>query len=106
MSDDHRVREAAERLTKALADQGLIIAAGWQTYRLLCLRLLPHETREDLQEAWMASAEHLFSCMVSMLDPGVEETDADLRRMDRLHEELKPIRQTLKLKYGRTAGSA
>jgi hypothetical protein len=100
------IRTLAERITRSLVDQGKLIEAGWQTYRLLCLHTPPHEARDDLREAFLAGAEHVFSSMITMLDPGTEETDDDMRRMDQLHAELEPVRKTLTLKYGRTAGSA
>jgi hypothetical protein len=100
------VKELADRLSKALADEGRVVAAGWQIYRLACLKIPPHEARDDLREAFEAGAEHLFGTMMSMLDPGTEETPADMARMDRLNDELKPIRQRLQLKYGVTMGRA
>lgn len=100
------VKKLAERVTRDLADQGKLLEAGWQAYRLLCLQVPPHEARDDLREAFMSGAEHLFASIMSMLDPGTEETPDDMRRMDRLNDELEPIRQGLRLKYGRTAGSA
>lgn len=106
MVNETTIHGLAEKITKSLADQGKLIEAGWQCYRLLCLKMQPHETRDDLREAFLAGAEHVFSSIIGMLDPGTEETDADLHRMDRLHAELETVRKTLTLKYGRTAGSA
>jgi hypothetical protein len=99
-------REVAERLVRRLADEGLLIEAGWQTYRLLFLKLPPHEPRDDLKEAYLVGAEHVFASIINMLDPGIEETEADISRMDALHTELEPIRKVLTLKYGRAAGRA
>jgi hypothetical protein len=103
---DNRIRDLAERLTKQLADNGKLLEAGWQSYRLLCLKLPPHVASDGLREAFMAGAEHTFASIINMLDPGSEETEADLKRMDLLHAELEPVRRTMTLKYGRTAGRA
>ena len=103
---DPRIQAAADKLVRSLADGGQLIAAGWQAYRLLCLKTPPHEARDDLREAFMAGAEHTFTSMLGMLDPGEKETEADMQRMVRLDAELEPVRRMLKLKYGRTAGSA
>jgi hypothetical protein len=35
-----------------------------------------------MQLAFMAGAEHVWSSVINMLDPGEEPTDADMRRMD------------------------
>jgi hypothetical protein len=98
--------KAASIITRMLADEGKLLEAGWQVYRLLCLRMPPHENREDLQEAFMAGCEHTFASMIGMLDSEEEPTDADMQRMNMLHAELEPITAKLKLKYGRTAGRA
>ena len=42
----------------------------------------------EMQLAFMAGAEHLFSSIMGILDPGEEPTDADLSRMDLIHKEL------------------
>src|SRR5277367_1872575 len=99
-------QEMAEKLTKDLADQGKLLEAGWQTYRLLCLKKSFSDPAYDLREAFYGGAEHIFSSMINMMDPGIEETEADLTRMDLLHKELSEIRDQLRLKYGRTAGNA
>lgn len=100
------IRKLAERLTKDLADQGMLLEAGWVGYRLLCLKVPPHERADDKREAFMAGCEHTFASIISMMEPDAEPTDTDLARMDKLHKELEPVRRHLKLKYGRTAGSA
>jgi hypothetical protein len=99
-------QKAAEIITRALANEGRLLEAGWQVYRLLCLRMPPNEIRDDLREAFLAGCEHTFTSMIGMLDSGEEPTEADLHRMSMLHTELEPITKTLRLKYGRTAGSA
>lgn len=106
MSDPETVRRLAERITKQLADDGLLIQSGWQIYRMMMLKLQPHQDADDLREAFLAGCEYVWSCMMNMLDPGTEETAADLSRMDRLHKEVLGIQSQLQLKYGRTMGSA
>ena len=99
------IQRLAERITRDLVDQDKLLEAGWQLYRLLCLKVPPHEARDDLREAFLAGAEHLFSSMIVMMEPGTEATENDLRRMDTINVELDQVRKTLRLKYGRTAGS-
>jgi hypothetical protein len=101
-----KMKELADRITKGLADEGKLIEAGWQIYRLLCLKIPPHEARDDLHEAFLAGAEHLFASIVNMLDPEAEPTEADLERMNLMFEELEPFRKTLRLKYGPVMGRA
>jgi hypothetical protein len=100
------VQKLADRIAKDLADEGKLLEAGWQIYRLLCLKAPPHEACDDLREAFMAGAEHLFASIIQMLDPEAEPTENDLNRMNLLLAELEPVQKALRLKYGRTAGSA
>lgn len=76
-------------VTKALVDSGKPIEAGWALYRH---QVLPRECSQaqldETRKAFFAGAQHLFGSIMTMLDPGTEPTDADLTRMDRIHEEL------------------
>jgi hypothetical protein len=106
MSDD-AIRRAAERVAQGLADQGKLIEAGWQVYRSLALRDITSNREIDrYREAFMSGASHLFTAMLTFLEPGTEETEADLRRMDRLHAEIEPHENMLRVKYGWSAGRA
>jgi hypothetical protein len=96
----------AENITKTLANEGKLLEAGWQTYRLLCLKKGFHDPADDLHEAFVAGAEHLFSSIMNMLDPGLEETDGDMQRMNNIANEIEPIRKMLQLKYGLAKGRA
>ena len=53
----------------------------------------------------MGGAQHLFASMLGMLDPGVEETPDDMRRMELIARELETFAEELKLRVSRTKGS-
>jgi hypothetical protein len=82
-------REYLARLQRQLADDGRLIEAGWVAMRLLTL---PADTGpaqlHDMRMAFMAGAQHLFGSIMTILDPGTEETPADMRRMDLIDAEL------------------
>jgi hypothetical protein len=82
-------RAYLERLTRELADKGKLIEAGWIGLRLAAI---PHDAPaiqlEEMHEAYMAGAQHLWASIITMLDPGVDPTDADLRKMDLIANEL------------------
>lgn len=87
-------RAFLEKLSRELADQGKLIEAGWVGYRLAVMSLdAPAIQIEECKIAFMAGAQHLFSSVVSILDPGDEPTDADLRRMDMIHAELQKFEE-------------
>lgn len=89
----HRV---ASDVTKELMDKGKLIEAGFAAMRHLAI---PKDARpeqvEDMRFAFMCGAEHLFSSMMSGLDPGEEPTDADMRRLDLIGREIDEWRAKL-----------
>jgi hypothetical protein len=60
----------------------------------------------ELQLAFMAGADHLFSSIMNILDADAEPTDADLRRMDQIHRELEGWRGRLAERVMTTKGHA
>jgi len=104
---DARRRQAMERIAQGLADQGMLIEAGWVMFRLVAM---PGEAQSRVldshKEAFFSGAQHLFGSIMSLLEPGDDETPADIARMDNIHAELERFGEQLRLKYGRTAGSA
>jgi hypothetical protein len=102
-----KVRQMAERIAQELADQGKVIEAGWQIYRSFALRDVQSIKELDrLREIWDAGASHLFTTIATMLEPGVMETEADLRRMTKVGDEAQAIDNRLRLKYGPWQGRA
>lgn len=82
-------RAFLERLTKELIDQGKLIEAGWVGMRLACdLEDAPAIQLKEMRMAFFAGAQHLMGSMMSALDPDAEPTEADLRRMGLIAEEL------------------
>ncbi len=79
---------------RELMNRGLIIAAGWEGYKLL---KAPIALSERQREAFFAGAQHLFaSIMNSGLDESTPDaTDADLKRIDNIARELKEFECTL-----------
>ena len=82
-------RQFLERLSRRLADDGRLIEAGWVALRI---QAIPHNAPavqlQEMRMAFMAGAQHLFASMLGILDPGLEETPDDMRRMDLIHQEL------------------
>ena len=82
-------RALLERLSRALTEQGLLIEAGWVGYRLAVISPdAPAIQLEECKLAFFAGAQHLFSSIVTILDPGEEPTDADIHKMDLIDKEL------------------
>jgi hypothetical protein len=104
---DEKWRAMITQISQELADKGLVIESGWQMYRLIALsQNTPTGELDRLKEAFFAGAQHLFGSIYSMMEPGTEETENDLRRMDGINAELERFSNTMKLKYGRPMGTA
>lgn len=83
-------------LSRQLADDGKLIEAGWVGLRKLWVPAdASPEQVTDLRKAFMAGAQHLFASMMNVMDDDREPTEADLLRMDLVHQELETFRATL-----------
>lgn len=80
---------------------------GWVGLRLACeLVDAPPDQLREMRMAFFAGAQHLFSSIMTVLDPGEEPTDKDLQRMDLIHQELDAFIKDFALRYAPTKGTA
>jgi hypothetical protein len=94
-------REMAERLEKELADRGLIIAGGWAGFQCMCIpKNAPQIQIDEMRNAFYAGAQHLFGSIMSILGPGEEATNTDLKRMDLINKELQTFLAQFERKHG------
>jgi len=83
-------RAFLQRLSRELTDQGKLIEAGWISLRIACeLENAPPIQLQEMRNAFFAGAQHLFSSIMTILEPDAEPTDKDLERMDLIDKELK-----------------
>jgi hypothetical protein len=100
-------KQFLEQLSRRLADDGKLIEAGWISLRVQTLPLdAPAVQLQNMRMAFMAGAQHLFASILTILEPGAEATDADLGRMELIHQELEAYRQELELLVAKPAGKA
>lgn len=91
-----QIEEAARLITKQYADQGKLIEAGYAVFALYVIpRDAPQVQLDEMRLAYMAGAEHLFSSLMSIMDPGEEPTAADMRRMKLIDKEIQVWRAKL-----------
>jgi len=89
-------QQLAERIASRWADEGKIIEGGWQAMIIVCgLKDSSPEQLREMRRAYMLGAQHLFSSIFCILDPGTEPTERDLKRMDLIHAELEMFRRSL-----------
>src|ERR1700688_602016 len=102
-----QLRSVVEGLTKRLTDDGMIIEAGWMALKVMTL---PDDASQiqidEMRNAFFAGAQHLFSSIMSILDPGEEPTEKELERLDLIDRELKGFIEAYKLKHFQAEGTA
>jgi hypothetical protein len=88
--DRQRVRKIALEAQRQLAERGMAVEGGFAAYHLM---VLPEDVGPiqllETRRAFYAGAQHLFSTILHMLDPGEDPTEADLTRMDAIDKELR-----------------
>ena len=100
-------RAFLQRLERELVDKGKLIESGFVGLRLATIPLdAPAVQIEEMRNAFFAGAQHLFASVLTILEPGDEPTDTDLRRMDMIDAELKTFIKEFELRHGITKGSA
>lgn len=88
MKDEHNSKLIKE-LTIKFTKDGKLIEAGWVALRLLTtMENTPEQQLNEMRRCYFAGAQHLFSSIMMMLDPGTESTNADLKRLDMINSEL------------------
>jgi hypothetical protein len=98
MNDEERqrVRKLALEMTQKYADRGLIIESGWVGLTIIWgLENAPVVQKMEMRKAFFAGAQHLFTCIMNVLEPGAEPTDKDLKVMDGVFKELEDFKNQM-----------
>lgn len=90
-----------DRLTKDMIAKGLLVQAGFAMYRAVTpgLALASKEHLSELEFAYFAGAQHVFSSIMTVLDAGEEPTDADISRVENIARELEEFAKAAALRY-------
>jgi hypothetical protein len=99
--------EALTKLSKELSEKGLLIEAGFVSLRAAAIPPdAPQVQIDEMRNAFFAGAQHLLGSIMSILDPGEEPTEADMKRMDQLQAELARFINEYEAKHLPTKGRA
>lgn len=99
------INEIGSEITKDLIDKGKLVEAGFAAFRHFVIpKDAPPIQVAEMRFAFMAGAEHVFSSIITMLDPGDDATEADLSRMDLIHREIEEWRAKLDERLNPTQG--
>jgi hypothetical protein len=76
-------------MIQELIDNGRLIEAGWLGLSIMAYPSgMSAGQANELRSVFFAGAQHLFSSIVSVMEPGLEPTDKDLERVDKIVSEL------------------
>jgi hypothetical protein len=101
------IRKVVDAVTEHLVDDGRLIEAGWIALRI---QSIPDDASavqlDEMRNAFFAGAQHLFTSITSILDPGEEPTEKDMRRMNKIVDELDRFIEDYKLQHFPADGTA
>lgn len=88
--------EFIDALTKSLVDSGQLIEAGWVGFKIAVkLQDAPAEQLHEMRGAFFSGALHVFTSVMSVLEPCAEPTAKDMERMSAICDELKGFQKEL-----------
>jgi hypothetical protein len=95
-----------QKLYRKFVDSGKLIEAGWISLRIAAISSnAPQMQIDEMRNAFMAGAQHLFASIMQMLEPGDELTENDMRRIDLIADELEAFGKDLDAQL-KTEGNA
>ena len=96
-------RKAYDALVQVSIQRGKIIEVGFAVLRLSVIAPdAPQAQVDDMRMAFMAGAQHLWGSIMTVLEPGNEPSDADMRRMGLISDELDAYAKELSLRIATT----
>ncbi len=96
MSDINKI---IDDVTKKFVDEGKVIEAGWQAYRMLSIPPdAPDIQVSECRLAFFFGAQHLFASLMSIFGPddGTEPTMEDMMRVSLVDAELREFVERVK----------
>ena len=86
-----------ETAIRGLSEMGRLIEGGWLAYRLKVVPVdAPEVQVRECRLAFYAGATHLFYGILAAMDPGLEDTEADLNKMSLIDMELRSFHEQIK----------
>jgi hypothetical protein len=90
-----------QELSRRLVDEGKLIEAGWVSLQIAAIPAdAPLVQLDEMRNAFFAGAQHLFASIMSILEPGDEPTDNDLKRLSLINTELEKFLEDFKKRKG------
>lgn len=108
MQRDKRFRRLVTEIEKQMIADGKLVAAGFVAFDMMFLEPASASEREKnfAQWAFFSGAQHLYASMLDTLDEGTEPTNADLDRVEKIHNELEDWRKRADVLLAKPGGRA
>lgn len=91
------LRKTVNEATKRWSDEGRLIEAGWQAMLILSMPKDAGEVQvREMRKAFFLGAQHLYACLLNIMDADREPTEADMKRMQLVHAELEVFEKRLR----------
>lgn len=92
MSDEKKpdLKALHDQILREFAAKGKVIEGGWRGLENIWgLIGSPPVQRSEMRKAFYAGAQHVFSSIMGLLDPGLDEpTEREMKVLDDIHKEL------------------
>lgn len=89
-------RKLHDELMKRFTADGKLIEAGWVSMKLLVLpQDAPAVQVSEMRKAFFCGAQHLYAALMCIMDADREPTDADMKKMELIHNELEAFRMVV-----------
>lgn len=107
MNKDRVINQAAVKVTKTLVDKGKLVEAGFALFRIYVIDKGASDLQvAEMQMAFMAGAEHVFTSILAIMGGGPESSDddpteKDMARMGMISDELAGWRELILKKHNK-----
>lgn len=96
-----------EKVTRDLTDKAQLIETGWQALRRAAYPVdTPAAQLDDMRAMFYCGAAHLLASIMTILEPGEEPTEKDLKRLILINKELDEFMNDFQLRRCSTVGRA
>lgn len=95
------IKAVIDQITRQATDQGSVIEAGWLSLRAMAIPATASDIQvSEMRKAFFAGAQHLYASIMSILEPGAEPTEKDMKRMELIDAELRAFVEEIKASIG------
>lgn len=97
---EHKKRSITDQLIHDLMNKGLIIEAGWLSFKTTCIPVdAGADQIKDMRISFFAGAHNLFHALLTGLAEDAEPTEEDMQKMNKIQKELDDFMTALNMQF-------